>query len=106
MLQTIEIQGKQFNLFFDSGCGDLVCKRDAVVQLESMGRSSKVIEGPVTLSGVGDNKTISEQGIFYVNIPIYDGRNASLCGVCLEKITSDFPIYPLKEVEKDMCFCL
>ena len=34
MLQTIEIQGKQFNLFFE-------CKKDAVVQLESMGRSSK-----------------------------------------------------------------
>ena len=30
-----------------------------MAQLESMGRSNKVIEGPVTLSGVGDKKTLN-----------------------------------------------
>ena len=60
MLQTIEVQGKTLNLFFDSGCVNLVCRKEATTKLESMGRATKVLDGPITISGVGDNKTISE----------------------------------------------
>ena len=42
MLQTIEIQGKKINLFFDSGCSDLVCKRDAVDYLSGLGSSREL----------------------------------------------------------------
>ena len=30
ILQTIEIEGHKFNLFFDSGCGDMVTKKSAL----------------------------------------------------------------------------
>ena len=83
MLQTIEVQGKTFNLFFDSGCGDLVCKMEAITQLAGMGRVKKVLDGPLTISGVGDNKTISKHGMYSVKIPMHNGKDANLSGICL-----------------------
>ena len=74
MLQTIQIQGQKFNLFFDSGCGDLVCKKDAVSCLQGMGRASKVLDGPLTLSRVGYNKTVCKHGVYNIKIPLHDGR--------------------------------
>ena len=103
MLQTIQIQGQKFNLVFDSGCGDLVCKKDAVSCLQGMGRASKVLDGPLTLSGVGDNKTVCKHGVYNIKIPLHDGRDVNLSGICLDKVTGKFPIYPLNEVESDLC---
>ena len=100
MLQTIVVQGKTFNLFFDSGCGDLVCKMEAITQLAGMGRV-KVLDRPLTISGVGD-KTISKHGMYSVKIPMHNGKDANLSGICLDRITADFPIYPFKKVEKDI----
>ena len=96
MLQTIQIQGKKFNLFFDSGCGDLACKRDAVSCLQGMGRARKVLDGPLTLSGVGNNKTVCKHGVYNVKIPFHDGRDVNLSGICLDKVTGEFPVYPLR----------
>ena len=81
MLQTIQIQSKNFNLFFDSGCGDLVCKKGAVTILESMGRATKIYDGPLTLSGVGDNKTSCKHGLFSVKLPLYNGKEVNLSGL-------------------------
>ena len=44
MLQTIKIEGKKFNIFFDSGCGDLVSRKSAVVRLEKMGRACRELK--------------------------------------------------------------
>ena len=33
---------------------------------------------------------------------MHNGNDANLSGVCLDKITGDFPTYPLKEVEQDI----
>ena len=41
MLQTIEIDGKRVNLFFDSGCGDMVCRKWVVFNLEKKGRENR-----------------------------------------------------------------
>ena len=102
MLQTIQIQNKNSNLFLDSVYGDLMYKKEAVMILESMGRATKIYDGPLTLSGVGDNKTSCKHGLFSVKLPLFNGREVNLSGVCLDKITSEFPNYPLKEVEKDI----
>ena len=67
-----------------------------------MGRVNKILDGPLTISGVGDNKTISKHGVYNVRIPLHNGNDANLSGVCLDKITGDFPTYPLKEVEQDI----
>jgi len=102
MLQTIEIQGEKFNLFYDTGCSDLVAKKDAITTLEKMGRATNIYSGVLTLSGVGDNQTSCEHGLYSVKLPLHDGREVHLSGICLDKITSKFPKYPLKEVEDDI----
>ena len=33
MLETINVLCEMFNLFYDSGCGDLVCKKSAIDKL-------------------------------------------------------------------------
>ena len=92
MLQTIQIQGKRFNLFFDSGCGDLVCNKEAVTRLENMGRANKVLDRPLTITGVGDQKIVCENGLYSIKIPLYNGKDVNLSGICVEKITGEFPI--------------
>ena len=41
MSQTISVQGELFNLFYDSGCGDLVCKKSAIDKLIGLGKASQ-----------------------------------------------------------------
>ena len=38
MLQTIEVDGQQYTLFYDSGCGDFVATYDAI---QRIGKKSK-----------------------------------------------------------------
>ena len=102
MLQTINVGGKRLNLFYDSGCGDIVVKKSAVDALLSLGRAKQVIPGPITLFGVGDKKTECEHGIYSIRLPLKNGMDATLSGVCLDRVTSAFPKYALKEVEKDV----
>ena len=41
--------------------------------------------------------------IYQVKIPLHNGENATMSGVCLEKITATFPSYPLQgEVVQDL----
>ena len=96
MLQTIAIDGKGFNLFFDSGRGDLVSRRGAVSRLEKMGRASREIKGPLVLSGVGDDKTVSTHGIYQVRIPMHDGNDTNISGLCLDTVTAEFPKYDIR----------
>ena len=100
MLQTIEIDGKRFNLFFDSGCGDLVSRKGAVFSLEKMGRASREIIRSLVLSGVGDHKTVSTHGIYRVSIPTHDGNDCNISGLCLDTVTAEFPKYDIPMVER------
>ena len=68
MLQTIKIEDMKFNLFYDSGCGDLVSRKSAVVRLEKMG-----LKGPIIITGLGDPKTVCEHGIYKVKILMFNG---------------------------------
>ena len=102
LLQTIKIEDKKFNLFYDNGCGDLVSRKSAVVRLEKMGRACRELRGPIILTGVGDNKTVCEHGIYKVKIPMFNGKEANISGLCLDKVTQEFPNYELQEVAKDI----
>ena len=68
MLQTIKIEDKKFNLFYDTGCGDLISRRSAVVCLQKMGRACHELKGPIILTGVGDNKTVCDHGIYKIKM--------------------------------------
>ena len=102
MLQTINIQGYLFNVFYDSGCGDLVCKKSAIDTSISLGKASQEFPGPITISGVGDNKTICNDGVYKISLPLCGGKEAIMSGICLEKVTGKFPIFSRQSVEDDI----
>ena len=52
--------------------------------------------GPITIGRVGGVISVSQYGIYKVNLPFYDGSQATMLGVCLDNITSKFPQYPLQ----------
>ena len=102
MLQTIDVNNLHVNLFFDSGCGDIVVKKSAVDELLKQGRAEQKVKGPLILKGVGDKTTICEHGMWSVKLPLRNGGDATLTGYCLDKVTATFPIFNLQEIEKDL----
>ena len=100
-LQTIKIGIQNYTIFYDSGCADFISRHEAVQKLGS--NAVQEYNGPIILGGVGDVQTQSLHGIYTVNIPLFNGKSASLSGVCLDKITTTFPTYPLQgKVETDI----
>ena len=103
VLQKVQVDDLSLNIFFDSGCGDLVSKKGAIDKLEEFGRASQEIPGPIPLFGVGNQQSESRHGIYKVKIPLYDGREAVMSGICLDQVTKAFPMYPLRgQVEEDI----
>ena len=100
--QTILICGIKLNIFFDNGCGDMIIKKSAAEKLVSMGRAIKIFSDPIQLSGVADQKTTVTDGAYSICLPLCTGQNATLSGICLPKITCDFPEYELTDVVHDI----
>ena len=101
LLQKILVDGQEYTIFFDSGCSDMVAKHDAIVRLGN--RANQEIKGPISLGGVGNLKTESKHGVYQIRLPLTNGKDAVLAGVCLDKITSKFPEYPLKgQIKEDI----
>ena len=101
-LQTIRVGNQDLNIFYDSGCQDMVCRKEAVDYLQNMERAKRVVDGPLMLSGVGDQKSICKHGKYDIKIPLHNGKDIHLCGICLDKVTGTFPSYPLNEVEREI----
>ena len=93
-LQTIKINNNRYSIFFDSGCGDFVSRYNAIRSLTS--NATQEHAGPITIGRVGGVISVSQHGIYKVNLPFYDGSQATMLGVCLDNITSKFPQYPLQ----------
>ena len=91
-----------FNIFYDSGCGDLVGKKAAIESLQKLGRANQEILGPITLSGAGYHQTIRRDGIYGLRQPLHDGTEAIMSGLCLDKVTVAFSKSPLHNVEKNV----
>ena len=89
LLQTILADGETYTIFYDSGCSDMVCKYEAIQRLGK--RAIKEPSGPSTLGGVGDTLTHSEHGLYTIRLPLFNGKNAVLTGVCLSKNHSILP---------------
>ena len=102
MLQIISVDNQKLNLFFDSGCGDMVCRKKAVRCLQNKERARNVLHGPLILSGVGDHKSVCEYGKYQITIPLYNGKNIKLSGICLDKIMGTFPSYPLEKIDHEI----
>ena len=61
-----------------------------------------MISGPLVITGVGDKKSVSKDGVYSVCLPLQNGKNAVLSGLCIPKITTELPVYDLGTVEKDI----
>ena len=102
MFQTISVGGVTLRLFFDTGCGDIVVKRSAMEALKRIGRANQEVPGPISMSGVGDVRSVTNYGVYSVCLPLRDGSNAVFSGVCMDKVTMEFPSYDLGDVERDI----
>lgn len=100
LLQQISINGNNLLIFYDNGCSDFVVSKKAIELLGS--KAKKISSEPVILGGVGECQTKSLNGIFSVTIPLHDDQEVTFSGVCLDRITSTFPTYPLDVVEQDI----
>ena len=92
-LQTIQVDGYRFTIFNDTGCSDLVTRFKAIEKLGK--RAVQEYKGPISIGGVGDLKIDSHHGIYQIRLPLYNGRDAILSGVCLDQITTSFPMCPM-----------
>ena len=85
---------KPFTVFFDTGCSDFVSRHNAALKIE--GKYYQEVRGPIELGGVGDCKVVSSNGIYEVKLPMHNGKNAVFFRICLDAITTKFPLYPLR----------
>ena len=93
MLQTISVDNEHFTLFFDAGCSDMLCRYKAIQKTGP--KAQQEVKGPIVLGGIGNLQTSSDHGIYQVRLPLHNGKNAVLSGLCIEHITTTFPIYPV-----------
>ena len=100
MLQTIEIDQKTYSVFYDSGFGNFISRYDAIKNLGS--RATQICPGPIRLGGVGGISTETPHGIHSVKIPLKFGGDATMSGICMDRITTTFPNYPLSEVAAEI----
>ena len=100
LLQVIEVNGKTYNLFYDNGCGSAVISKSAIDRLEE--QALQLNANPITLGGVGDLVTKAEYGLYKFRLPLINGKNAILVAPCMDKITADFPEFPLDKVVHEM----
>jgi hypothetical protein len=68
MLQKINIEGKEYTLFFDTGCSDMVARYDAVVRIGT--RAKQEVQttasylATISLHPVSKNKVYSLPSMF------------------------------------------
>ena len=102
MIQKIKVDDQEFNVFFDSGCSDMVIRHEAVLKLGK--RAKQELKGPISIGGVGNLEIESVHGVYRIRLPLLNGKDAVLAGVCLDRITNTFPVYPIHgEVKEDIC---
>ncbi|MEM7375585.1 MAG: hypothetical protein AAF587_43730 [Bacteroidota bacterium] len=100
ILQTIKVDGKRYTIFFDLGCSDMIIRKDAAINLKD--RSHLEFKGEIVVGGVGQSSQTTNLGVYCIQLPLRNGHDATLSGVCLSQITMPFPIYPLDQVEQDI----
>ena len=100
LLQNIRVNDCPLNIFYDNGCSDFIVRQSVINTLGDY--ATKLSDEPIQLGGVAETSTVSTLGTYNVRLPLFNGNMASLSGICLESITSTFPMYPLDEAMKDI----
>ena len=100
LLQSININNNRMTLFFDNGCSDFIVKKSAIPLLG--GNATQLSSQPKRIGGVGCTSTMTTHGEYSVRLPMFNGEEALVSGICMESITETFPQYPLTDVMKDI----
>ena len=101
-LQTIDVEGLPLRVFYDRGAGDAVLRWAACLALQKLNRAVLIQAESITMSGVGGVESVTHYGLWSILLPLKDGSNIVITGVCMEKVTLEFPDYDLTDVEKDV----
>ena len=101
ILQPVPFNEEIFNLMFDNGCQNFVCREAAVDALPDTHKHNTQ-PGPIFINGVGGAQVRSDRGEFAIKIPAYDKRPVKFTGLCLQSITGTMPPYPVREARKDV----
>ena len=97
----IKVDQQQYSLFYNSGCSEMVSKYDAVRRIGH--RAVEEVAGPILIGGVGSSQVKTKHGIYKIQLPLFNGNEATLSAVCLDEITMKFPTYPMRgRVEDDI----
>ena len=64
-------------------------------------RAIQIISVPLTISGVGDKEFVCHDGLYSIQLPLVGVENAVISGLCMPRVTTDFPLYPLHKVENN-----
>ena len=99
MFQRWQINGEIFNIFYDDGCFDACFRKSAIERLKKMNRAVQSEEGPMIITGVTGAKTICPEGEYTITVPLANGGEAKMSGLCLERVTGRFSEYSPKAVE-------
>ena len=97
-LQTIDVDGLPFRMFYDRGAGDAVLKWAAVEALRKLGRAVLIHSDPISMSGVGGLESVTHYGLWSICLPLKDGYNVVITGVSREQGTAKIPNYKLIDV--------
>ena len=99
--QLIDVAGLGLCLFYDNGCGNAVFSKGAIDLLVLLGRAEQTFPHSIILKGVNGQESICPYGEWKVRLPLKNGDEAVLTGICVDEVTETFPLYPLEQVEKD-----
>ena len=72
----------------------MVSRYDAIKRIGN--RAIEELPGPISIGGVGNSQVKTKHGIYQVKLPLFNGNEATLSGVCLDQITVKFPNYPIR----------
>ena len=99
--QLVDVAGLGLCLFYDNGCGDAVFSKAAIDKLVDLGRAIQTYDKTLILKGVNNQESICPYGEWEVRLPLMNGEDAVLTGICVDDVTEKFPEYPLDQVEED-----
>ena len=101
MFQRWQINGEIFNVFYDDGCFDACFRKSAIERLKKMNRAVQSEEGPMIITGITGAKTLCPEGEYTITVPLANGGEAKMSGLCLERVTGSFTNYSPKAVESE-----
>ena len=92
MTQTLYIDNRPINIFYDTGCNAAAISSRGVQILQA----PEIRKGPTTLHITGDLETVSNHGDHRVSLEMHNKELAHFNALQMDKVTHQFPLYELQ----------